>query len=84
MDRTPEEILFSLGDPVQAVRANGILGKVTRILPEYTIDGESTEPMIFVAVAGRKSTEIVFYPGELRICKCATRIPKEYCYVGSR
>jgi hypothetical protein len=68
------EYPFLIGDPVQVVRNRNVLGKVTRICCTSGLE------MVFVRLAGYDS-EAIYSPDELCICKCSTRIPKEYCYV---
>ncbi|MHC4188413.1 MAG: hypothetical protein ACYSUB_01890 [Planctomycetota bacterium] len=65
---------FIVGDPVQASRLPNLLGKVVKVT-EKQWPSNGTVALVFVKLIGR-GTEVIFYPHELRVCKCAARIPK--------
>lgn len=72
-----EENLFIPGDPVQDINHPSIFGKVARVT-EARNDWTGSPiqlALVFVELIGRNA-EIAYHPDELRICKCAVRIPK--------
>lgn len=72
-----EENLFTPGDPVQDINYPNTFGRVARVTEaRYDWIGLPTQlALVFVELVGRNA-EIAYHPDELRICKCAIRIPK--------
>ena len=68
---------FVAGDPVQAINTPELLGRVVRVTEaRHDWCGAPIQvALVFVKLIGR-ITEATYYPEELRICKCAARIPK--------
>lgn len=68
---------FVVGDPVQTTHDPYLLGKVTRVTEEACDWGGTPMQLalVFVTLAASGSA-IAYYPEELRVCKCAARIPK--------
>lgn len=65
-----QENPFIPGDPVQSLQNKNIIGRVRRVT-----NWENARLMVFVELIGRKA-EVAYYPSELQLCKCVTRIPE--------
>jgi len=66
---------FNVGDPVQLVGDPGRVGKVTVFTPPIThSQGKVCWPYVVFSDSPLAHS---YYPASLRICKCATRIPKK-------
>lgn len=72
-----EENPFVVGDPVQAINTPELLGKVVRVTEGRNdwCGAPIQVALVFVKLIGR-AIEATYYPEELRVCKCAARIPK--------
>ena len=68
---------FVVGDPVRATHTPYLPGKVTRVTEEVCdwAGAPMQLALVFVKLALCNSI-IAYYPEELRVCKCAARIPK--------
>lgn len=68
---------FVVGDPVQATHAPHLLGKVTRVTEEACdwAGAPMQLALVYVKLIGR-TPAIAYHPEELRVCKCAARIPE--------
>jgi len=75
--RTSVKNPFVVGDPVQATHTPYRLGKVTRVTEEVSDWAGSPLQLALVFVKLATCNAVVtYYPEELRVCKCAARIPK--------
>lgn len=65
-----QENPFIIGDPVQSLQNKNIIGRVCRVE-----NWEDARLMVYVELIGRKA-KVAYYPSELQLCKCITRIPE--------
>ncbi len=65
-----QENPFIVGDPVQSLQNEDIIGRVCRVT-----NWDAGRLMVYVELIGRRA-EVAYYPSELQLCKCVTRIPE--------
>jgi hypothetical protein len=65
-----QENPFIIGDPVQSLQNKNIIGRVCSVTSR-----NERRLMVYVELIGRRA-EVAYYPSELQLCKCVTRIPE--------
>lgn len=74
MDSCP----YVVGEPVQSVQNPNIMGKIVSIISMMTFSRGTyfDTPIIHIETIGKEKKRVAFWSDEIRVCSCATRIPK--------